>query len=435
MRILVVGGGGREHALVWKLRQSPLVRKIYVAPGNGGTETLAENVPLKDDDIPGLFAFAKEQRIDLVIPGPELPLVLGLADALAKAGIPCFGPGAFAAQLEGSKSFAKRIMEEAGVPTAGGELFEDLEAALARVEELEPPLVIKADGLAAGKGVVVAQSRDIAREALQLSMRNKIFGKAGERVLIEEFLTGQEASFLAFCDGEHVLCLPSAQDHKAVGEGDTGPNTGGMGAYSPAPILPDARSEAVADLVIRPMVRRLAELGHPFKGILYAGLMIAPSGEIKVLEYNVRFGDPECQPLLMRLDCDLAEVMLAAVEGRLDVMRLALRPQASVCVVLSAGGYPGNYEKGQPISGIEAAEALEDLVVFQAGTVRKEGRLLSNGGRVLGVTALGSDLAAAKARAYAGVERIHFPGMYYRKDIGDKGLALVQGAAQNQSGA
>lgn len=422
MRVLVVGGGGREHALVWKLKQSPRVEHIYVAPGNGGTAIIAENVPLKDDDIPGLVHFAKDNGVELVVAGPELPLVLGLADALASEGIACFGPNAFAAQLEGSKAFAKKIMDEAGVPTAESRLFEDYEEACEYVREKGAPLVIKADGLAAGKGVVVAQTTDEALEALSQCMESKVFGIAGERVLVEEMLKGQEASFLAFCDGENVAWLPSSQDHKAVGEGDSGPNTGGMGAYSPAPILPQERYDEVADLVIRPIIKRLKELDRPFIGILYAGLMIDDAGDIKVLEYNVRFGDPECQPLLMRLDSDLAEVMLAAVEGRLDEIDLEIRPETSICVVLTAGGYPGAYDKGAAISGLDEAEEVDDVVVFQAGTAIKDGKLVTSGGRVLGVTALGKDLKDAQTRAYRAADKIHFDKMYFRRDIGDKGL-------------
>lgn len=424
MRVLVVGGGGREHALAWKLQQSPLVREIFVAPGNGGTADIATNVAIKDDDIPALVSFAEEKKIDLVVAGPELPLVLGLADALDRAGIPCFGPHAFAAQLEGSKSFAKRIMEESGVPTAKGRTFEDYEDAEAYVRAKGAPIVVKADGLAAGKGVIVAKTVEEALEALRMCMKHKVFGDAGERVLIEEALAGQEASFMAFCDGETVLCLPSSQDHKPVGEGDSGPNTGGMGAYSPAPILPDHKSEEVADLVIRPVVRRLAELGRPFVGMLYAGLMI-DGDKINVLEYNVRFGDPECQPLLMRLDCDLAEVMLAAVQGRLHEAELRIRPETTVCVVLTAGGYPGNYEKGMPIRGLAEAREEDGVVVFQAGTALKDGVLVSSGGRVLGVTAAGADLHAAREKVYRAVTKIRFKSMYFRRDIGNKGLALI----------
>jgi phosphoribosylamine---glycine ligase len=425
MRVLVVGGGGREHALAWKLSQSSLVREIFVAPGNGGTARMGSgvsNVLLKDDDIPALVDFAKDRGIDLVIPGPELPLVLGLSDALQSSGIPCFGPNAFAAQLEGSKAFAKRLMLESGVPTAVCEVFEDYDEARRFIERTRPPMVVKADGLAAGKGVVVARSHEEAIQALDNCMVKKIFGKAGSHVIVEQALTGQEASFLAFCDGENVLCLPSAQDHKPVGEGDTGPNTGGMGAYSPAPILPESQYQQTANLTIRPIVRRLAELERPFVGMLYAGLMI-DGPAMNVLEYNVRFGDPECQPLLMRLENDLAELMLASVEGRLRDVTLRIRPETSVCVVLSAGGYPGEYAKGAPISGIEEAERLGNVKVFHAGTQFENGQVVTSGGRVLGVTALGKDLGEAQELAYAAVDKIHFENMYCRRDIGSKGLA------------
>ena len=424
MRVLVVGGGGREHALAWKLAQSPLVQEIFVAPGNGGTALMGgkvANLPLKDDDIPGIVDFAKTKGIDLVVPGPELPLVLGVSDALQTAGIPCFGPGAYAAQLEGSKAFSKRIMLESGVPTAACEIFDDYDDAKAYIESIKPPMVVKADGLAAGKGVVVAQTREEALKALDNCMVKEAFGKAGARVIVEQTLTGQEASFLAFCDGENVLCLPSAQDHKPVGEGDTGPNTGGMGAYSPAPILPQSSYLQTSNMVISPIVRRLKQLDQPFVGMLYAGLMIqGPS--MNVLEYNVRFGDPECQPLLMRLENDLAELMMACVEGRLPDEELRISPMTSICVVISSGGYPGSYAKGAVITGLEEAEAIENVKVFHAGTQYVDGKVFTSGGRVLGVTALGKDLKEAQERAYTAVDKIHFENMYFRRDIGDKGL-------------
>ncbi len=421
MRVLIVGSGGREHALAWKLGQSPLVRELFIAPGNGGTAIEGENVPIADNDVPALVDFARTRKIDLVAVGPELPLVLGLADALKAEGIPCFGPDAFAARLEGSKAFAKQIMLESGVPTAACAVFSDYGEAQACLQQQSFPVVIKADGLAAGKGVVVAHTREEAFRALGDIMFKKIYGKAGDTVLIEEALRGEEASFLAFCDGEHVVALPSSQDHKAVGDGDTGPNTGGMGAYSPAPILPDSQTERVADLVIRPVVRRMAELGHPFKGILYAGLMI-DGDDIKVLEYNVRFGDPECQPLLMRLNSDLAEIMLACVEGRLDRVRVSSRPESSLCVVMAAGGYPEAYERGMFIKGVSEADSMTGVKVFLAGAALQEGRLQSSGGRVLGVTALGRDLAVARDLAYQAVDRIHFDSCFFRRDIGAKGL-------------
>lgn len=422
MNILLVGSGGREHALAWKIRQSPLVTKLYIAPGNGGTALEGENVPIQADDIPALVAFAIEHSIGLVVTGPELPLVLGLKNALIKKGIPCFGPGAYAAQLEGSKAFAKSMMQEAEVPTADFAIFDDFDMAKAYLEKQSMPVVIKADGLAAGKGVVIAADLSEGLQALKEMMQDKIFGSAGTRVVIEEALEGEEASFLAFCDGHTVVPLPSAQDHKRIGEGDTGPNTGGMGAYSPAPILTRKDYQATSDLVIKPIIQHLDSMDHPFKGVLYAGLMYTAKGPY-VLEYNVRFGDPECQPLLARLDTDIVEIMLACEEGRLHEINIAIKPEHSMCVVLAAKGYPGSYEKGMEITGISEAESLEGVKVFQGGTALVDGKTLTAGGRVLGVTALGNDLATAKARAYEAVDKIHFKGMYCRKDIGDKGLA------------
>ncbi len=421
MKVLIVGSGGREHALAWKLGQSPKVSEIFIAPGNGGTRLEGTNVPIKDDDLPGLVKFAKENKIDLVVAGPELPLVLGIKEALAKEGIPCFGPGAYAANLEGSKAFSKMVMRDSGVPTAPFQVFDEFARAKAFVESKGAPIVIKADGLAAGKGVVVASTVEEAIASLEAMMVTKEFGSAGERVVIEEALKGEEASFLAFCSGEEYALLPSAQDHKAVGEGDTGPNTGGMGAYSPAPVLPREKYEETAELVIKPVLKLLAERGESFVGILYAGLMYTPDGP-SVLEYNVRFGDPECQPLLMRLDSDLAEIMLACVENRISEVEVKLKAETTLCVVMAAGGYPGSYEKGMEITGFEEAEQVEGVKVFQAGTTYKDGKTLTNGGRVLGVTALGSDLGAAQARAYEAVAKLSFKDAYYRRDIGNKGL-------------
>jgi phosphoribosylamine--glycine ligase len=422
MNVLVIGSGGREHALCWKLAQSSKVSRVIAAPGNGGTHEVAENVAVKDGDIPGLLALAKREKVGLVVVGPEAPLVAGLADELAAAGIPCFGPSAFAARLEGSKAFAKTVMREAGVPTAPFGVFDDVEAARAYVREKGAPLVVKADGLAAGKGVVVARSVEEALAAVDDMMVKKVFGAAGERLVIEAALAGEEASFLAFCDGERFALLPSAQDHKAVFDGDKGPNTGGMGAYSPAPVLPQEDCAATAELCIRPILRRLKALGHPFRGVLYAGLMFTKDGPM-VLEYNVRFGDPECQPLLLRLDGDLLDILLACVEGRLAPDMVRVRPETALCVVLAAPGYPGSYPKGMAISGLAAADALPGVKVFQAGTRAAEGGVVTSGGRVLGVTALGPTLAEAKKTAYAAVEKINFAGCQYRRDIGDKGIA------------
>lgn len=421
MKVLIVGSGGREHALAWKIGQSPKVSEIFIAPGNGGTRLEGTNVPIKDDDLPGLVKFAKENKIDLVVAGPELPLVLGIKEALGKEGIPCFGPGAYAANLEGSKAFSKMTMRDSGVPTAPFKVFDEFEQAKAFVETKGAPIVVKADGLAAGKGVVVASSVEEAVEALDDMMVKKAFGSAGERVVVEEALKGEEASFLAFCSGEDYALLPSAQDHKAVGEGDTGPNTGGMGAYSPAPILPREKYAETAELVIKPILKLLADRGEPFTGILYAGLMYTEDGP-SVLEYNVRFGDPECQPLLMRLDCDLVDIMLACVENRLPEVDVKLKDETTLCVVIAAGGYPGSYDKGMPISGIEEAEKVEGVKVFQAGTAYADGKTVTSGGRVLGVTALGTDLEDAQKKAYEAVAEISFDKAYFRRDIGNKGL-------------
>ncbi|NDY58266.1 phosphoribosylamine--glycine ligase [Desulfovibrio sulfodismutans] len=421
MRVLLVGSGGREHALAVKLRQSPGVTELFIAPGNGGTAEMGQNVPLADSDVAGLAAFARETGVELVVAGPELPLTLGLSDAMAEAGIPCFGPDRFAAGLEGSKAFAKEIMREAGVPTADFRAFTDPAAACAYIEAKGAPLVVKADGLAAGKGVVVAGTVEEAKAAVADMMVKKIFGPAGETVIVEEALSGEEASFLAFCDGERCVPLSACQDHKAAFDGDTGPNTGGMGAYCPAPILPESEYGRMADRVIVPIMRTLAAKGHPFRGVLYAGLMMTDKGPM-VLEYNVRFGDPECQPLLMRLRGDLAEILLACATGSLNEAMVGWSRQSAVCVVMAASGYPGNYPKGMEITGIEAAQADPEVTVFQAGTRRDGERLVTSGGRVLGVTALGADLARAKARAYAAVAKIHFDNAVCRSDIGDKGL-------------
>ncbi|PIE69135.1 MAG: phosphoribosylamine--glycine ligase [Deltaproteobacteria bacterium] len=422
MNILLVGSGGREHALAWKINQSPLVDTLYIAPGNGGTALEGENVDIAPDDIPALVNFAASKSIDLVVAGPELPLVLGLTNALQEKNIPCFGPDAYAAQLEGSKGFAKSIMQEAEVPTASFAVFDDCDMAKDYLKQQTMPVVIKADGLAAGKGVVIVDRLEEGLETLTDMMERKVFGSAGTRVVIEEALEGEEASFLAFCDGRTVVALPSSQDHKRIGEGDSGPNTGGMGAYSPAPILPRKEYQATSDLVIQPIIQHLDAMDHPFKGVLYAGLMYTDKGPY-VLEYNVRFGDPECQPLLARLDTDIVEIMLACVEGRLDQIDIRIKPEHSLCVVLAAKGYPGSYEQGMEINGIEDADAIPGVKVFQAGTRLENGKALTNGGRVLGVTALGKDLAEAKARAYEAVKKIRFDGISFRKDIGDKGLS------------
>ena len=421
MDLLVVGGGGREHAIIKKLKENPVVETIYALPGNGGIAADAVCVPqISATDIGAIVDFAVSHAVGFAVVAPDDPLALGCVDALHAAGIPCFGPDARAARIESSKVFAKDLMKKYHIPTARYEVFDTSAAALAYLKTASFPIVIKADGLAAGKGVVVAQTKEEALEALDQIMGG-VFGAAGSRVVIEEFLVGEEVSLLAFCDGKTALPLPSAQDHKAVFDGDTGPNTGGMGAYSPAPIVPDAELEKMADIAIRPILAEMARQGHPFTGILYAGLMMTKDGP-KVLEYNVRFGDPECEPLLMRLESDLLEIMDACIDGRLDEVKLSIRPESALGVVIAAEGYPGSYPKGMEIKGIDAVDALPDTKVFQAGTKREGSRTLSSGGRVLCVTALGKGLAEAQKRAYEAVAKIDMEKSQHRSDIGAKGL-------------
>ena len=422
MRILIIGSGGREHALAWKLKQSPLVSHIFVAPGNGGTESLAVNIPVADNDIPGLVALARKEAVDLVVPGPELPLTLGITDAMNKAGIACFGPTAACARLEGSKAFAKSIMLATGVPTANSGVFSRREEALAFARKLGLPVVIKADGLAAGKGVVIARSDAETQAALEDMLERDRFGTAGHTVVVEQYLQGEEVSLMCFCDGEAALPLPSAQDHKAVFDGDAGPNTGGMGAYSPAPLLPAADLEKMTDLTIRPVLAEMVRRGSPYRGILYAGLLFTPNGPY-VLEYNVRFGDPECQPLLMRLENDIADLMLACCQSRLNGQRLRIREGAALCVVLTAAGYPGDYPKGMTVTGIEKATSLGDVQVFQAGTKLLNKVPVAAGGRILCVAAQKDDLASACRHAYLALEQIRMDHSHFRYDIGKKGLA------------
>ena len=422
MRVLIIGSGGREHALAWKLAQSPKKPELFIAPGNGGTTEFGTNIAINAGNIPALMSFIKDNAIDLVVPGPELPLVRGIVDECKEAGIPCFGPTQYAAQLEGSKAFTKRVLREAGVPTADFAAFTEYDKAAAYVREKGLPIVIKADGLAAGKGVVVARTEEEALAALTSMLVSKEFDEAGETVVIEEALIGEEVSFLTFCQGDTVIPLPSAQDHKAAFNNDEGPNTGGMGAYSPAPILPESRQQEMIDLVIRPVLRQLEKEGHPFTGILYAGLMMTKNGP-QVLEFNVRFGDPECQPLLMRLDGDLLEVMIAAATEKLHTITLPLKAETAVCVVLAARGYPGVHVKGMPIEGLaEAENAVQNVKIFHAGTAIHDGKLVATGGRVLGVTALGATLAEAKKHAYEAVRLVKMKYCHYRTDIGDKGL-------------
>ena len=421
MKILVVGGGGREHALVWKLKQSPRVDEVYCAPGNAGIAEIAQCVDRSDSDIDGLVSFAVEKGIDLTVVGPEMPLTAGIVDRFSAQGLKIFGPSQKAASLEGSKVFTKDLMQKYKIPSAAYGVFTDRDEAVDYINKVGAPIVVKADGLAAGKGVILADTIDEAVTAVDLIMTDKAFGEAGNRVVIEEFLTGEEASFLAFTDGKTVLPLPSSQDHKAAYDGDKGPNTGGMGAYSPAPVVTAALHDMVMETVMYPTVKALEAEGCPYKGVLYAGLMI-DKGEPKVLEFNCRFGDPECQPLLMRLKSDLVDIMEAVADGRLAEITLEIDERPTVCVVMASGGYPGSYEKMYEIKGLDAAEKIQDVMVFHAGTVQKDGKVVNSGGRVLGVTAIDSSLPEAIKKAYAAVSVINWQDCYYRKDIGRKAL-------------
>jgi len=424
MRVLIVGSGGREHALAWALAGSPLLTKLYVAPGNPGTATLAENVPISALDVAALVAFAVAEKLDLVVPGPEAPLVAGLADALAVAGIRCCGPTAAAAQLEGSKSFAKEICDAAGIPTAAWEQFTDSAAALDFVARRGAPIVIKADGLAAGKGVVVAATEDAAHAAIRAIMEDRDFGAAGARVVIEECLTGDEVSLFALCDGADAVLIGAAQDHKRAGDGDTGPNTGGMGAVSPpAGFDADAQARAV-DVFIRPALAEMARRGTPFRGVLFAGLMLTPDGA-KLIEYNVRFGDPEAQTLLPRLQTDLLPALLAACDGELKHISIKQGALATVSVVLAARGYPGVYEKGGVIGGLEAAAAVPHAAVFHAGTDIKDGVVVASGGRVLTACGTGATIAAARDAAYRAAHAVEWQAKMFRADIGLRALAAA----------
>ncbi len=421
MKVLVIGQGGREHALVWKLAQSESVSQIFCAPGNAGTQLDSTNVAISATDIPRMVAFAKEESIRLAIVGPEVPLVAGMADALRAAGIAVFGPSKAAAELEGSKSFAKQMMWKANVPTAKSETFSNFEAAEAFLEDREEqPLVIKADGLAAGKGVLICDTKQEALDAIMSLMRIKEFGDAGKTVIIEEKLIGQEVSILAIVSGSTIIPLETSQDHKAAFDGDLGPNTGGMGAYSPAPLVTEELMDEIIEKILVPMVNVMKTEERPFNGVLYAGLMITNQGP-KVLEFNVRFGDPEAQPVLMRLKTDLAELLLAAAEDRLDEIEpLEWDARPAVCVVMASEGYPGDYKKGKVIRGLDEAAKLEDTKVFHAGTTIRDEEVVTDGGRVLGVTAIGDTISQAKLKAYQAVKCIRWDGAWCRKDISDK---------------
>jgi len=421
MKILVIGSGGREHALVWKFSQSPKVKKIYCAPGNAGTAGLAENIPIKAEDIPNLLEFAEEKQIDLTVVGPEAPLTEGIVDLFTQKGLRTFGASKKAAEIEGSKSFAKKLMIKYNIPTAVGKTFTSITKASKYVRELGAPIVIKADGLAAGKGVFVCQTVKEADNALKKILEKRAFGEAGSRAVVEECLVGEEASFLAFTDGKTILPLPSSQDHKAIFDDDKGPNTGGMGAYSPAPVVNGYLQNKIMKDIMEPTVRAMAAEGRPYKGVLYAGLMIERD-RIKVLEFNARFGDPEAQPLLIRLKNDIVDVMEAVIDERLHECELDIDERASVCIVMASGGYPGSYKKGMLIKGLSNAKRLRDTVVFHAGTAVEKGKVTAAGGRVLGVTALGNTVEEAIKKAYTAVSKISWKDVYYRKDIGKKAV-------------
>lgn len=426
MNVLVIGNGGREHALAWKLAQSPRVQRVLVAPGNAGTARTAkcENHALEATDIQGLLALAEREDVAFTIVGPEAPLVAGVVDTFRAAGRRCFGPTAKAAQLEGSKSFAKDFMQRHGIPTAAYGSFEDEAAALEFIATHGAPIVVKADGLAAGKGVILAQTEDEARAAVRDMLAGNAFGEAGHRVVIEEFLRGEEASFICMVDGEHVLPLASSQDHKARDDGDQGPNTGGMGAYSPAPVVTDELHARILREVIEPTVRGMAADGERYTGFLYAGVMIDAEGNPKVLEFNCRFGDPETQPILSRLESDLTELIEAALDGRLDAVEARWDPRVALGVVLAAGGYPGAYRKGDTITGLEAVENDPEAYIFHAGTAtREDGAVVTAGGRVLCVVGLGNDVKSAQQKAYTAAHRIHFEDIYCRTDIGYRAVA------------
>ncbi|MFH0223121.1 phosphoribosylamine--glycine ligase [Vibrio furnissii] len=427
MRVLIIGSGGREHALGWKVAQNPAVETVFIAPGNAGTalEAKLQNVDIAVEDVAGLVAFAQNNAIELTIVGPEAPLVIGVVDAFRAAGLPIFGPTQAAAQLEGSKAFTKDFLARHNIPTAAYANFTEIEPALAYVREQGAPIVVKADGLAAGKGVIVAMTLEEAEDAIKDMLAGNAFGDAGSRVVVEEFLDGEEASFIVMVDGENVLPMATSQDHKRVGDQDTGPNTGGMGAYSPAPVVTQAIHDRVMQEVIYPTVRGMAAEGNPYTGFLYAGLMIDSTGAPKVIEYNCRFGDPETQPIMMRMQSDLVELCLAAIDGKLDQVESKWDPRASIGIVLAAGGYPGDYAKGDVISGLPTTE-VEGQKVFHAGTTDKDGHVVTNGGRVLCATALGNTVSEAQQRAYELAKQISWHGMFHRNDIGYRAIAREQ---------
>jgi phosphoribosylamine--glycine ligase len=425
MNVLLVGSGGREHAIAWKLSQSRQLKRLFIAPGNPGTAKVGTNVDIPASDIPKLVAFARENNVELVVIGPEDPLANGLVDALETAGIRAFGPSRGAAQLEADKAFAKQLMRASAIPTAEARWFDSFPAAKAYIASRDEAVVVKASGLAQGKGVFVCNDPAEAILAAEKIMVDRIFGEAGRTIVVEEKLLGEEASILAFVDGHNIYIMESAQDHKPVGDGDTGPNTGGMGAYSPAPLVTDEMMAQISRDIFVPMVDGMNRNGTPYKGVLYAGLMITAGGP-RVLEFNVRFGDPETQPLLMRLKSDLLEVMLAVCNSQLDKVNMVWDERPAVCVVMASAGYPGPYEKGKAIKGLDDVQTMNDVMVFHAGTGLQGPEIVTAGGRVLGVTAMGRDIAAAKALAYQAVGKIHFEGAHFRRDIADKAISRMR---------
>ncbi|MHC4691859.1 MAG: phosphoribosylamine--glycine ligase [Planctomycetota bacterium] len=421
MNVLLIGSGGREHAIAWKLAQSKDLDKLYIAPGNAGTTQCGENVDIGVNDTEKLLDFAKQNDIGLAIVGPEDPLSAGIVDAFEAAGIKAFGPSAEAAQLEADKAFSKQLMRSSAISTAEGRVFEGFEEAKVYIASRDEAVVVKAAGLAKGKGVYVCDDPADGILAAEKIMCDKIFGAAGDKVIVEDKLLGEEASILAFVDGKNIYVMESSQDHKPIGDGDTGPNTGGMGAYSPAPVVTDKMMDQITSEILVPTVDGMNRSGRAYKGVLYAGLMMTAGGP-RVLEYNVRFGDPETQPILVRLKSDLLEVCLAVCDGRLDKVTLEWDPRPAVCVVMASGGYPDSYEKGKTITGLEEAGQLDDVVVFHAGTAVRDGDIVTNGGRVLGVTALADTIGKAKEKAYEAVDKIKFEGAYCRRDIADKAI-------------
>ena len=425
MKVLVVGGGGREHVLVWKVLRSPQVDQVVAAPGNAGIGEVAECAEVEAEDIDGLLRLAEGEKVDLTIVGPEAPLALGIVDRFRDAGLKIFGPTKEAAKIESSKVFAKELMAKYGIPTASFEVFDDPNRARDYIRKAGTPIVVKADGLAAGKGSIVCRTLDEAYGAVERIMEEKEFGDAGNLIVVEEMLVGEEASILAITDGEAIKPLLPSQDHKPVYDGDRGPNTGGMGAYAPAPVVTEEVARTVMEGILRPAVEGMAKEGTEYRGVLYAGLMITREGP-KVLEFNCRFGDPESQAVLPLFEGDLVDVLEATIEGRLEEAEVRNSQEAAVCVVLASGGYPGKYKKGKVIEGLDELENMEDVLVFHAGTAKRDGKLVTNGGRVLGVTALGPDIPRAIERAYEAVAKVHFEGMHYRRDIGRKALRHLE---------